>query len=332
MLGRTETPIAPPSLPVVGAVESLFSTWRGASADWAIDIVKRSSHGDLPRWLAALERLPDIRPNEVSLGRVVAARARDVADESRERLEAVLRELIPWRKGPFHLFGVDIDSEWRSDLKWSRIAPHVDLDGCRVLDVGSGNGYYGWRMLEAGARSVVGIDSSLLYTFQHAAVAYYVDRGGARNIVLPVGFEEFPETEPFDAIFSMGVVYHRRDPAAHVQALAKHAHDGTVLVIESLVVDQQPLRPRDRYARMRNVWMVPDVAMLRGWLADAGFSDAWVADVSTTSVKEQRTTAWMPYESLASALDPRDPGLTVEGYPAPKRAVMIARRSLSEHP
>lgn len=314
----------------IDAIESLFSAWRGASADWAIDIVERSIHGDLPRWLAALERLPDIRPDEVSLGSVVGARATGVASASRELLEAALRELIPWRKGPFHLFGIDIDSEWRSDLKWSRIAPHVDLDGYRVLDVGSGNGYYGWRILQAGARSVVGIDPSLLCTLQHAAVAYYVDRGRARNIVLPTALEDFPRTEPFDAIFDMGVVYHRRDPAAHVQALAGRAHDGTVLVVECLVVDQGPLKPRDRYARMRNVWIVPDVAMLRGWLAEAGFEDARVVDVSTTTMEEQRTTAWMPYESLASALDPGDPGMTVEGYPAPKRAVMIARRSSSE--
>lgn len=317
---------------MAGALESLFSAWRGASAPWAIDIVQRASHGDLPRWLAALERLPDIRPDEVSLGRVVAAAAAGVANETRQRLDAALRDLIPWRKGPFHLFGIDIDSEWRSDLKWARIAPHLDLNGCRVLDAGSGNGYYGWRSLQAGAKSVVGIDPSLLYTLQHAAVAYYVDRGGARNIVLPVGLEEFPETEAFDAIFSMGVVYHRRDPAAHVQALARHAHDRTVLVVECLVMDPGPLKPRDRYARMRNVWLVPDIAMLRGWLADAGFGDAWVADVSTTTVEEQRTTAWMPYESLATALDPNDAGLTVEGYPAPKRAVMIAKRSLNERP
>lgn len=310
-----------------GAIESLFLGWRNASADWAIDIVDRAHHGDLPRWLAALERLPDIQSKEISLGPVVGADTEDVTVENRECLDSGLRCLLPWRKGPFRLFGIDIDSEWRSDLKWSRVRPHVDLAGCRVLDVGSGNGYYGWRMLEAGAKSVVGIDPSLLYTLQHAAVAYYVDRGGARNTVLPVGLEDFPAAEAFDIVFSMGVVYHRRDPVGHVEALASHAHDGTVLVVESLVVDDGPLKPRDRYARMRNVWMVPDVATLCGWLADAGFRDARVVDVSTTTTREQRTTTWMPYESLASALDPKDASLTVEGYPAPRRAVIIARRN-----
>jgi tRNA (mo5U34)-methyltransferase len=273
-----------------------------------------------------LERLPDVRATEVSLGRAVSARATGLANESQERLEAALRELIPWRKGPFHLFGIDIDGEWRSDLKWSRIAPHVDLDGCRVLDVGSGNGYYGWRMLEAGAASVTGIDPSLLFVLQHAAIGYYVDRGGHRNTVLPVGLEQLPAAEPFDVVFSMGVLYHRRNPAEHIRGLARHAHDESTLVVESLVVDDVPLRPRSRYARMRNVWWVPDLATLHSWLAEAGFADADVVDVSPTTTAEQRTTAWMPYESLAAALDPDDPSRTVEGYPAPKRAVIIARR------
>ena len=310
---------------VGGAVESLFSAWRGASTAWAIDSVERASHGDLPRWLAALQRLPDIRAKEVSLGRVVGACVRVEASE-RRGLEAALGELIPWRKGPFHLFGIDIDSEWRSDLKWSRIVPHVDLDGRRVLDVGCGNGYYGWRMLEAGAASVVGIDPSLLFVMQHAAISYYVDRGGHRNTVLPVGLEALPAAEPFDVVFSMGVVYHRRDPADHIKGLAGHAHDDTTLVVESLIVDGNPLRPRSRYARMRNVSLVPDLAALHSWLATAGFGDTDVVDVSPTTKAEQRTTAWMPYESLAAALDPKDPDRTIEGYPAPKRAVMIARR------
>ena len=192
--------------------------------------------------------------------------------------------------------------------------------------MGSGNGYYGWRMLEAGAASVVGIDPSLLFVLQHAAISYYVERGGHRNMVLPVGLEALPAVEPFDVVFSMGVVYHRRDPAGHVRGLADRAHDESTLVVESLIADGAPLRPRSRYARMRNVWLVPDLATLHSWLAEAGFGDTDVVDVSPTTTAEQRTTAWMPYESLADTLDPDDPGRTIEGYPAPKRAVIIARR------
>lgn len=310
------------------AIDLLAAAWRVIGAGYAVDVLHSHRHGDLPRWRAAMDLLPDVEPTDISLGDTVSVRSDSLADISRRRLDGALRGLIPWRKGPFHLFGVDIDSEWRSDLKWARIVPHIDLDGCRVLDVGCGNGYYGWRMLEAGARSVTGIDPSLLATLQYAAIAYYVGRSTPMiaNTVLPLRFEDFEATEPFDVIFSMGVVYHRRDPAAHLRRLASFAHSRTTVVLESLVVEGAPMEPRGRYARMRNVWLVPDVETLAGWLHGAGFASTEVVDISPTTTTEQRSTDWMPFESLGEALDPEDSTLTIEGYPAPKRAVMIARR------
>ncbi len=282
-------------------------------------------HGDRPRWLAALAELPAAAPRDVSFGDCVSiGHCSDLDVSGRARLADALHGLSPWRKGPFRLFGLHIDAEWRSDLKWARIAPHLNLEGAHVLDVGCGNGYYGWRMLEAGAASVTGIDPSLLFTLQHAAVAYYAD--DPRNLVLPLSLEDLELERAFDVVLSMGVVYHRRDPAAHVHALARHAHRDTVVVLESLVVDGGPIEPQGRYARMRNVYVVPDVATLAGWLAAAGFANVRLVDRSVTTVAEQRPTPWMTYQSLADALDPGDPSRTVEGYPAPERAVMIASR------
>ena len=243
------------------------------------------------------------------------------------RLREALLALAPWRKGPFGLFGVVVDAEWRSDRKWARVAPHVDLDGRTVLDVGCGNGYYGWRMLAAGATSVTGIDPSPLFGLQHAAVCHYMDSAQARaNVVLPLRLEEMPAGAPFDVIFSMGVVYHRRDPAAHLRAVAAHAHANTVLVLESIVGEGVPIRPAGRYAGMNNVHLVPDVPLLLAWARDAGFSRAELVDVTTTTTDEQRTTSWMPRFSLAQGLDPANGDRTVEGHPAPRRAIVVARR------
>ncbi|MDZ7669537.1 MAG: tRNA 5-methoxyuridine(34)/uridine 5-oxyacetic acid(34) synthase CmoB [Gammaproteobacteria bacterium] len=283
-----------------------------------------AAHGDLPRWLAALQALPDLAVDTASLGDTVTFDGPASAAQRRELMDA-LQALHPWRKGPFRLFGVDIDTEWRSDWKWQRVAPGLaSLHGQRVLDVGCGNGYFGWRMLEAGAAEVVGVDPTIVFALQHRAVNHYAR--SSSNHVLPVRFEEMPEIE-FDTVFSMGVIYHRRDPQEHTMRLFRHTRPGGQVVLESLVVaGPQALHPRDRYARMRNVHVVPTAAHLCRWLEAAGFDDARLTDETTTTTGEQRSTAWMRFQSLADSLQPGEPSRTVEGYPAPRRAVVVARK------
>lgn len=280
------------------------------------------AHGDMPRWQAAVDALPPLLAEHIELGDTV--RVHGAATGAQQaRLAAALQELHPWRKGPFALFGVDIDTEWRSDWKWRRVAPHLaPLDGRRVLDVGCGNGYFGWRMLAGGARQVVGVDPTLVFVMQHRAVNAYI--GSGANLVLPLRFEELPPCG-FDTVFSMGVIYHRRDPVEHAARLWQHLRPGGEVVVETLVVaGDAPLHPPSRYARMRNVWTVPTCDLLCRWLEDAGFTDVRVVDVTPTTTDEQRSTDWMRFESLAAALDPADPSRTVEGLPAPVRAVAIA--------
>jgi len=72
--------------------------------------------------------------------------------------------------------------------------------------------------------------------------------------------------------------------------------------------------------------VVPRVAQLSSWLEAAGFTSVRLVDVTATTTAEQRSTPWMTFESLAEALDPADPQRTVEGYPAPVRAALLAAR------
>ena len=284
-------------------------------------------HGDLERWSQAVQQLPDIPVEQLELQQAVAIQGQPNAEQS-QALKQALEGLIPWRKGPFYFFDTHVDTEWRSDWKWQRLQPHLNLKHKRVLDVGCGNGYHMLRMLGDGAKCVVGVDPNWLFFCQFNAVKRYAPEANAW--LLPFAFEELPENlQGFDSVFSMGVLYHRRSPIDHLYALKSALKPGGQLILETLVIEgdeQQVLVPEDRYAQMRNVWFLPSVAALALWIKRAGFKNVRCVDLNVTSTEEQRSTGWMKYLSLESFLDPEDPSLTIEGLPAPKRAIFIAEK------
>jgi tRNA (mo5U34)-methyltransferase len=287
-----------------------------------------SSHGNMPKWLTACQQLPVVADATFDARAAAVTVHGSLPETAQQSLRSSLLQLHPWRKGPFQLFDVTVDAEWRSDLKWNRLCQSVDLRGKFVLDVGSGNGYYGWKMLAAGAEFVIGCDPMLLYVMQFEAIARYAPLP-SRHFVVPVADAELPaRLHAFDVTFSMGVLYHRTSPIDHLQFLRGSLRPRGQLMLETLIVqadDARVLVPQDRYAKMRNVWFIPSLPMLQRWLKRTGFEAIEVVDVSKTTGKEQRSTAWMTFESLADFLDPDDPQLTVEGYPAPVRATLLAR-------
>ena len=289
---------------------------------------RRENHGDFPRWVEAINGLP-LGPNMTNsqLQADAVSCTVGLSADASSLLHDQLMHLHPWRKGPFQIGDIFIDTEWHSDWKWRRLSKTLgSFKGQRVLDIGCGNGYFGWRMLGAGAGEVIGIDPSLLFCMQHQAIQkYFQDR---RNWVLPLKIEEIPNSTTFDRVLRMDVLYHCRYPQEHIDKVFDlTAPSGGQGIIETLVVDgAQSLYPEDRYARMRNVWCVPTVDDLCSWMANAGFSDIHVIDVTTTSLEEQRSTPWMHFESLVHSLDPHDQTLTVEGHPRPIRAVVVGHK------
>jgi methyltransferase, putative len=285
-------------------------------------------YGDLPGWYEALASLPDITPSVIDLsGGVTIGAASDASPQTLAQLEKALRALIPWRKGPYDLFGIHIDTEWRSDWKWNRVIPHITpLQGRLVLDVGCGNGYHCLRAYGAGARQVVGIDPSPRFVVQFHMVKKYL--GDIPVDLLPVGIEHLPgDLNVFDTTFSMGVFYHRRSPMDHLRELKDTLRPGGELILETLVIEGRQgeiLVPEGRYAMMNNVWFIPSSATLLSWLRKCGFAEARVVDECVTTTEEQRSTDWMRFHSLPQFLDPENPALTVEGHPAPRRAVVVA--------
>jgi tRNA (mo5U34)-methyltransferase len=288
------------------------------------------NHGDFTGWVAALQSLPELVPASFELAdRVRIGEPGQCSDVQRAALKQALLQLQPWRKGPYDLFGIAMDTEWRSDWKWERLKDQIaPLENRNVLDVGCGNGYHCWRMAGAGARFVLGVDSHLLFTMQYWAIRHFLKTPPV--FVAPLALEDLPgELNAFDTVFSMGVLYHRRSPFGHLYGLKDCLRRGGELVLETLVIDGEEgmtLVPQGRYARMPNVWFLPSCDTLHEWLHKAGFKNIRLVNVSTTGTEEQRTTEWMTFESLPEALDKDNPALTIEGYPAPVRAIFIAEK------
>jgi len=302
--------------------------WLAILPDQLTSGLSPERFGDLPRWRDALANLPALPTGSPQLTSARVGLSGEASPPTLSMLRAALMGLHPWRKGPFELCGLHVDTEWRSDWKWDRLEPALEsLAGKRVLDVGCGNGYHCWRMLGAGAAEVIGIDPTPLFILQFKALQRYLDQDHIH--VLPLTLEAMPEDLPaFDTVFSMGVLYHRRDPLAHLKSLKGKLVPGGQLLLETLVVegDQDTvLEPNGRYARMGNVWHLPSPDLARRWMSEVGLIDATVVDVGPTSVAEQRSTEWMTFHSLSDFLDPQNPRLTVEGYPAPRRAILTAR-------
>ena len=304
------------------------SEWLETLADSVERAFNSPRHGELDKWLAMLDNLPEIKPSSIDLESQVQIGETDDCDENaRELLEQDLRMLMPWRKGPLSMFGLEINTEWHSDWKWDRVQPHIkSLKGKHVLDIGCGNGYYALRSYGQGADLVVGVDPGQKYIMQFYAMKKYL--GNIPVHLLPLGIEDIPPAlKAFDTVFSMGILYHRRSPLEHLYELRDCLKSGGELVLETLVVEgdvNTVLLPKDRYQQMRNVWFLPSCDALVLWMQRCGFKNVRVVDVTKTSTDEQRATDWMVFDSLEKFLDPSDPTKTIEGYPGPMRAIVLA--------
>lgn len=314
--------------------------WLKKLPDWLQAIKNKERYAHAPYYESVVNKLPKIEQSVAILddANVTAKLMLNTSDF--RKTQALLKNLMPWRKGGF-IIGDDnqkihIDTEWRSDLKWDRVRPYIsDLTNKRVLDVGGGSGYHGFRMVGAGASTVIVVDPSCLFYHQFMAIRHFL--GDLPNKFkqpsihfIPAALEDLPNGSLFHTVFCMGVLYHRASPFDCLLQLKNQLLKGGELILETLVVDGDEntvLVPKGRYAMMNNVYFLPSVAALTLWLEKAGFTQVRCVDVNTTSTKEQRSTEWMNYHSLRDFLDVNDDSKTCEGYPRPKRAVMIANKA-----
>lgn len=247
----------------------------------------------------------------------------------RETLERTVKALIPWRIGPFDVDSYIIDSEWRSFLKWRKIQRLLLVEpGSRIADLGCSNGYFLFKLLQYSPSLAVGFDPTERCWLQFALLKSLTPHSPLAFV--PAGLSSliaFPSF--FDLILCMGVIYHQRDPFNAVRALYNATKPGGRVVLESLVIDRQGsylLVPSDRYAKMRNAWIIPTADALAALMVRAGFKEIEIHRFGPISTEEQRRTTHAPHESLADFLDPADPSRTVEGHPAPHSAAVVGVR------
>lgn len=269
----------------------------------------------------AIEALPSIRDVDVELGDWITLRSDSITEEGVVQIEKVARMMMPWRKGPFDLFGVKIDSEWRSFKKYNLLRPYLDLENKRVADVGCNNGYYMFRMLEFNPKMVLGVDPSPLFRSQFDLVNRFVGSDTLRYEMLGIehmrGFADM-----FDTVFCLGVLYHRSDPIVALKSLKQSLKRGGELILDTFMIEgDEPicLVPESTYSKISNVHFIPTIPALEHWCRKAGFEGFDLLEIVKTEPDEQRKTEWMQGESLQDFLHPENPALTVEGYPAPKR-------------
>lgn len=242
-------------------------------------------------------------------------------------IEKNAKSLIPWRKGPFNLGGLEIDSEWQSNKKYNLLRPYFNLEDKIVADVGCNNGYYMFRMLEDKPKRVVGFDPSALFKTQFEFINTFIKSDIKYELM---GVEHLEHYEhKFDFIFMLGVLYHRSDPVTTLKSLNRALNKNGEIIVDSFMIDGEnevALSPHDRYSLIPNIYFIPTVNCFKNWLNRAGFKDIEVLEITQTDSEEQRATPWSFEVSLSEMLDPNDPTKTIEGYPAPKRVYLKAKK------
>jgi tRNA (mo5U34)-methyltransferase len=295
------------------------------------DKLEASAKKGITRYRLPFESVRQIRATHLDFNNdtVTIGRANELADNDREKVYQVMRNFMPWRKGPFNIFGIDIDAEWRSERKWNRLLSVLpDLKDKTIADIGSNNGYYMFRMAKYRPELVLGFEPHLHHHFTFKTLNSFAGQENLRSEMLGVEqlglFGNF-----FDVVFMMGILYHRVSPIEVLRDTIKALRPGGTLIIESQAIPGEnpvALFPEKTYAKVPGTYFVPTGPCLINWLIRAGFQDVELFDSHPMNNNEQRRTEWMDFESYDNFIDPTDESLTVEGYPAPLRVFIKARK------
>ncbi len=279
-----------------------------------------------PYW-EAVTALPKVEEVEVKLGDKIEIYPKGLSDEQEEYIYRSAKTVWPWRKGPFQISKTFIDSEWRSYIKYDLLKPHFDIKDKIVGDIGCNNGYYLFRMMEEKPKRLIGFDPSAIPYCQFKFLDHFI-QSDIKFELLGVEHVEYYEHR-FDTLFCLGVLYHRPDPIGTLKSLYKGLNFGGELILDTFMIDGEDevcLTPKKRYSKIPNIYFIPTVNALKNWCYRAGFAKIEILEIAKTEINEQRKTEWINTQSLDDFLDENDDSKTVEGYPAPKRVYIKAKK------
>ena len=261
------------------------------------------------------------------MGNTIEIYPSNLTDVDEANIYSSAKTVWPWRKGPFQVSKTFIDSEWRSYIKYDLLRPYFNLKNKIVGDIGCNNGYYLFRMMEDKPKQLIGFDPSAIPYCQFKFLDHFI-QSGIKFELLGVEHVEYYEHK-FDILFCLGVLYHRADPIGSLKSLYKGLNFGGELILDTFMIDGEDeicLTPKKRYSKIPNIYFIPTINALKNWCYRAGFAEIEVLEVAKTELNEQRKTEWINTQSLDDFLDNEDNSKTVEGYPAPKRVYIKAKK------
>lgn len=192
---------------------------------------------------------------------------------------------------------------------WAPVAPEMydvpdRLDGLRVLDVGSWDGYWAFEALKRGAAEVVAIDDfsdrletnvkrTAWDTFDLCRSALGYDESICQRQELSVYNVSKKTVGEFDVVFCFGTLYHLRYPLLGLDRLSAVC-TGDIYVESAILDDYSPYNgglnhgypgkqmvmefyPGSHYGDNPSNWWVPTLNCMANMVAAAGFPSirAW---------------------------------------------------------
>ena len=241
--------------------------------------------------------------------------------QAKDEILAIAKELKPWRKGPFKIDDLFIDTEWQSFIKFNILKPFMnEISQKCVADIGCNNGYYMFKMLEFNPAKLIGFDPSIKYRLQFELINALAKTPIKYELL---GVEDLPSYGLNYAVFICPVVYSlRSDPIKMLKDLKAGLNKNGVVFLDTMYIEDEreiALVPNKTYSKIPNIYFVPSISALKNWCERAGFKEFEVLATKKTDENEQRKTEWIDSFSLENFLDPKDKNLTIEGYEAPKR-------------